>query len=105
MLSSSELQRIALSARNCLQVKCKVSEIKSCTSAKVLELSEEQSEALEKPEVANASDVSFAVNSVNNREDRENICNSEINNSTIVSVEPETSFGDLTMDSVKDHIA
>jgi len=26
-------------------------------------------------------------------------------NSTIVSVEPETSFGDMTMDSIKDHLA
>ena len=53
------------------------------------------------------SDVSVVSNMSNPNEDRENdknICNNEINNSTIVSVEPETSFGDMTVDSVKDHI-
>ncbi|XP_046447749.1 lethal(2) giant larvae protein homolog 1-like isoform X2 [Daphnia pulex] len=113
MLSSSELQRVALSARNSLQLKCKVNGMKN-TQAPV----ESSSQAVikictskeEKPEVVmetEFSDVSVISNTSNPNEDRENdknICNNEINNSTIVSVEPETSFGDMTVDSVKDHI-
>ncbi len=113
MLSSSELQRVALSARNSLQLKCKVIGMKNTQA-----LVESSSQAVtkicaskeEKPEVVietEFSDVSVISNTSNPNEDRENdknICNNEINNSTIVSVEPETSFGDMTVDSVKDHI-
>jgi len=41
---------------------------------------------------------------VEDRSYEKNNPQSEINNSTIVSVEPETSFGDMTLDSIKDHL-
>nr|CAG4649071.1 EOG090X00I4 [Scapholeberis mucronata] len=111
MLSSSELQRVALSARNCLQIKCQVAGLKKAldSSAPVdqeikIAGSDDSKNSLT---IANQlSDLSIISNAVIVHEDRENEKNisSEINNSTIVSVEPETSFGDMTVDSVKDHI-
>nr|CAG4643000.1 EOG090X00I4 [Ilyocryptus agilis] len=111
MISSSEIQRVALSARTCLQIKCKVPLVsKSVEHAEVssppataADKEEAQSEA-KQPEAEVVAAPSAAA-----REEREldksNGSNTEINNSTIVSVEPETSFGDITMDSIKDHLA
>nr|CAH0108278.1 unnamed protein product [Daphnia galeata] len=113
MLSSSELQRVALSARNSLQLKCKVIGMKNnlpsteSSAQAATKISASIEEKLEVGVGTELSDVSVVSNMSNPNEDRENdknICNNEINNSTIVSVEPETSFGDMTVDSVKDHI-
>lgn len=109
MLSSSELQRVALSARNCLQLKCQVAGVmktglplKSVSQLTAAANKEENKETV----VENESSDVIVLNSINVHEDRDNEKNSssnEVNNSTIVSVEPETSFGDMTLDSVKDH--
>ena len=109
MLSSSELQRVALSARNCLQLKCQVAGVKANgnsveSTVKSSATKEDKLEIIARTEL---SDVSMVSNTSNSNEDRENDKNNgtnETNNSTIVSVEPETSFGDMTVDSVKDHI-
>lgn len=113
MLSSSELQRVALSARNCLQIKCHVPGLKkTLVSSEVVDQETKKADRNENTDSKDSvvenqlSALSIASNSVTVREDRENEKNTsaEINNSTIVSVEPETSFGDMTVDSVKDHI-
>ena len=103
MLSSSELQRVALSARNCLQIKCRVpipNNLKECEVSQSLHIAQMQIDVSSTPEhsVVSSSvvveDCSYEKNNPQN----------EINNSTIVSVEPETSFGDMTLDSIKDHM-
>jgi len=103
MLSSSELQRVALSARNCLQIKCRVpipNNLKECEVSQSLQIAQMQIDVPSTPEhsVVSSSvvveDYSYEKNNPQN----------EINNSTIVSVEPETSFGDMTLDSIKDHM-
>ncbi len=109
MLSSSELQRVALSARNCLQLKCQVTGLKTNVSStepvvKISATKEEKHEIIARTELSDVSMVSNTSNSNEDRENDKNIGNNETNNSTIVSVEPETSFGDMTVDSVKDHI-
>jgi hypothetical protein len=113
MLSSSELQRVALSARNSLQLKCKVIGMKHTLAsaessaqavANISASNEEKLEVVVENELSDVSVVSNTSNVIEDRENDKNICNNEINNSTIVSVEPETSFGDMTVDSVKDHI-
>jgi len=122
MMSSSELQRVALSARHGLQIKCRIREISSQPSVPtpVPEVSPQAPPSVDKEEEACPSegDKEGALDSLNvvaasptpssgNRDEREvkrTESNNEINNSTIISVEPETSFGDLTLDSVKDHL-
>lgn len=112
MLSSSELQRVALSARNSLQLKCQVIGMTTntdSTESSSHSVNRNSASREEKLEVIGSelSDISVVSNTSNPNEDRENDknnSNSETNNSTIVSVEPETSFGDMTVDSVKDHI-
>lgn len=127
MLSSSEIQRVALSARDCLQLKCCIPAIhktRSCipvpseeTSSKLSAATERgSSPSPEKGQPAGQLDdgannsPSLASNGTTNRDDSKLMnkshgsSSSEINNSTIISVEPETSFGDLTMDSIKDHL-
>lgn len=112
MLSSSELQRVALSARNSLQLKCQLigvapnTDAAQASSHSVIKNSASRGEKFEVIGLE-LSDISVVSNTSNPNEDRENdknISNSETNNSTIVSVEPETSFGDMTVDSVRDHV-
>lgn len=112
MLSSSELQRVALSARNCLQLKCQVTGLKKNALSESVnqavtkdkENGEGKLEIMVGTELSDVSLVSVTSNVLEERENDKNTCSNEINNSTIVSVEPETSFGDMTVDSVREHI-
>ena len=100
MLSSSELQRVALSARNCLQIQCRIPLLNKSKS--------EILPSLKIAEIDVTNSIRFgedhSLTAVEERDCEKNNLQNEINNSTIVSVEPETSFGDMTLDSIKDHL-
>lgn len=102
MVSSSELQRVALSARNCLQIKCRVpipNKLKECEVSPLCQI------VPMKTDISSIPEQSIVCSSVVEDSSYEkNNPQSEINNLTIVSVEPETSFGDMTLDSIKDHL-
>nr|CAG4638231.1 EOG090X00I4 [Cyclestheria hislopi] len=103
--SSSELQRVALSARNFLHLECQLltthvlkneKEVTSCATGDTnvaKSCINAENNIVKKSPVISDSREEKKANSV-----------SESNNSTIISVEPETSFGDITVDSVKDHL-
>lgn len=132
MQSSSELQRIALSARHCLQIKCSLAGLSQATPVEPTDAAattdavepptaggEEPAAAEETTAAAAPAAVAAAVAAVAAPESETSAAptagdyaktngqhsnsNSEIN-TTIVSVEPETSFGDMTLDSIKDHL-
>nr|CAG4641438.1 EOG090X00I4 [Eurycercus lamellatus] len=120
MLSSSEIQRVALSARDGLQIRCRIPEV-SKSALPVTTHSDVSSEptidsgidaglsSSEKADVAQVADIISTIPATastprDGELDKSHGSSNEINNSTIVSVEPETSFGDMTVDSIKDHL-
>nr|CAG4646018.1 EOG090X00I4 [Macrothrix elegans] len=108
MLSSSEIQRISLSARYCPKISCHVTTLKAASANLAQELT---SASVQKSSKARDSGTLICLETKSATvieeqqigKDRSRI--QEAGNSTVVSVEPETSFGDLTLDSVKDHSA
>ena len=128
MLSSSEIQRVALSARNSLQIKCSIPALhKSGATSQTPPRPTVSNDSVgggggsasSSPEKGQASgqlgdgtngSPSLPPKGVASRDESKLMnkshgsSSSEINNSTIISVEPETSFGDMTMDSIKDHL-
>jgi len=116
MQSSSEMQRVALSARHCLQIKCSLPTLsKPKVEAEEGKAADAEAAAatggdekvevevrLTEPAVEGSTNQSNNVDYEKSNGQRSN-SSSEIN-TTIVSVEPETSFGDLTLDSIKDHL-
>ena len=108
MQSSSEIQRVALSASHCLQIKCHVPLLRKKTPA---DAANNQSAAngdgkgLER--VPENGGTNHGTNLMNNGgcEVEKSNGSSEGINSTIVSEGPDASFGDMTMDSIKDHLA
>lgn len=98
MLSSSEIQRVTLSASKYLHIKCQV----NLASAKDKDENPVDSAKTQSPnKTPSVADVGQSNLSVV-RGSSENV-QAEAN-STILSVEPETSFGDMTVDSIRDHI-
>nr|CAG4647644.1 EOG090X00I4 [Moina brachiata] len=98
MLSSSEIQRVTLSASKYLHIKCQV----NLASVKDKDENPVESAKTQSPnKTPSVADVGQSNLSVV-RGSSENV-QAEAN-STILSVEPETSFGDMTVDSIRDHI-
>lgn len=96
MQSSSELQRVALSARHCLQIKCTIPAL--CRVKADADVQQEDGNPVSELGVA-AEEQAIAPST-----DIEKVNGASEINTTIVSCEPETSFGDMTMDSIKDHL-
>jgi len=109
MQSSSEIQRVALSACHCLQIKCHIPLLSKETQADAVNhqsgVNEDKDKNLERiPENGGSNQGNNLITNGGCELEKSN-GSSEGINSTIVSVEPETSFGDMTMDSIKDHLA
>lgn len=94
MLSSSEIQRVTLSASKYLRIKCQLS------LATVRGKEDAKNESLEKT----LSTVDVTQSNLSAEQEAPDNIQVEAANTTILSCEPETSFGDMTMDSIRDHI-
>lgn len=108
MQSSSEIQRVALSASHCLQIKCHVPLLRKKTPADAANnqsATNGDGKGLER--VPENGGTNHGTNLMNNGgcEVEKSNGSSEGINSTIVSEGPDASFGDMTMDSIKDHLA
>nr|CAG4640608.1 EOG090X00I4 [Eulimnadia texana] len=121
--SSSELQRFALGTRDFLQVQCQLPQMKrpqkeDKTQTETENHEKSPEEAKPEPDTTVGTEVTLAVaaeaaeqaNAAPPAEDeKEKAAEKAVDgNSTLVSVDQdvtETSFGDITMDSIKDHLA
>lgn len=86
MLSSSEIQRITLSASKYLRIKCQVNVASASDKEAAKSLDKASSDVAQSSEQETPVSVQIETNT------------------TILSVDPETSFGDMTVDSIREHI-